>query len=89
MATNLTPVVKNDFVDLVETMQQANKRYLTMLLDRDGHFTAHQVRQAEQAVKVARDRVDQWIATYREESKRYGQAFEARKTDEMQGTFKV
>ena len=83
------PTVTSDFVDLVETMRRADDYYLEMIMDRDGKFTQFQERRAAQAAKVARDRVDQWIAQYRKDLKAYVQAFEARKTDETQGTFNV
>lgn len=79
----------DEFIGLFETMRQAQLQRDKLLHDRDGHASAHQVRRAEQAAKVAEQRCDEWSAAYRAEMKKLASWVDACETNELPGLYDV
>ena len=87
MATPNLPMVTGELANLVETMRKAQVEYDKLINDRDSNFGQHAVRRADQARKAAEQKVDLWLLSYFAELKKYKQAFEPKKTDELPGMY--
>jgi len=87
MATPNLPMVTGELANLVETMRKAQVEYDKLINDRDSNFGQHAVRRADQARKAAEQKVDLWLLSYFAELKKYQQAFEPKKTDELPGMY--
>jgi hypothetical protein len=89
MATVNFPMVTGELANLVETMRKAQIEYDKLINDRDSNFGQHAVRRADQARKVAEQKVDLWLVSYFAEVKKYVKAFEPKETNELPGLYDV